>query len=481
MHQVAATHWQELLTRSVPEDSRFHLVQFYEDLEFLTQAVGQFVIAGLMHGDAVIVIARRSHIESFQNELMRQNISYRKGVLSQQLIFLDADQILSRVMHDCVLNEDLFTREIQKIFKNALRLHPRIRIYGEIVDILRCEKNFDGVIQLEEFWNKLSQFFPLSVLCSYWIKGFNCQTLNHVFDQVCRNHTHVLPAETITCLTDQNSRNRTIAKLQQQANLLQSEIEERHRVERELYESEIKLKEAIRIRDEFITIASHECRTPVTSLKLQLHMASRQVNEKGNSLDIEKFKRFLDTSSRQVIRLAGLIEDMLDISRIEQGKLIIRRERMNLSTIIRCAVDELDEQLKMANCPVMLELDESIEGCWDSYRLEQVVINLLTNAMKYASGKPVHIVLRRKENSALLSVADKGMGIQSNDLERIFQRFERAISHSYVSGLGLGLFISKQIVEAHHGLIRVESQLEKGSTFTVELPLEPDQVESQSA
>ncbi|MGZ3807103.1 MAG: sensor histidine kinase, partial [Bacteriovorax sp.] len=173
-----------------------------------------------------------------------------------------------------------------------------------------------------------------------------------------------------------------------------------------------------------------------------------------------------------VDRLAKLVEDMLDISRIELGRLAFVPELMDLGDLVRDVSEGFAEQFASSNCNVSQFITDGIVGFWDRSRLEQVVFNLFSNAMKYAPGKNIVIRVERKGEDALFSIQDEGPGVAKLDQERIFQRFERAVSAYEVSGLGLGLYICKQIVEAHNGTLTVESDLGKGAIFKVQLPIE---------
>ena len=161
---------------------------------------------------------------------------------------------------------------------------------------------------------------------------------------------------------------------------------------------------------------------------------------------------------------------MLDISRINSRKLSMTLERFDLCDLVRELIERYSELFLAAGCTVESEFCESALGCWDRFRIEQVVTNLLTNAMRYGTGKPILIQVKFSLNKARIVVRDQGRGIVKENQERIFQRFERAVAGSEISGLGLGLYIARQIVEAHHGSIRVESELGQGAAFVVELP-----------
>lgn len=236
--------------------------------------------------------------------------------------------------------------------------------------------------------------------------------------------------------------------------------------------SEDQLKEAVRSRDEFLSIASHELKTPLTSLKLQTQMRGRNL-DKGN-LNVftpDRLRKMTDADSKQIDRLSRLIDDMLDISRISTGKLAIQRERFDLCTLAADVLEHYRPQFQATNSPVTLICDAPVVGEWDRFRIEQVITNLFTNAIRYGAGKPVEVSVGSVDFRAVISVKDQGIGVAKEHQSRIFERFERAVSASEISGLGLGLYIARQIVEMHDGTIRVESELGKGATFIVELPL----------
>jgi signal transduction histidine kinase len=232
-----------------------------------------------------------------------------------------------------------------------------------------------------------------------------------------------------------------------------------------LLESQI---EATKIRDEFISIASHELKTPLTSLKLQTQMTRRQIN-KPEMLVFDKVQKQLDYTINQIDRLNKLVDDMLDISRINTGKLNIQKSHFNLSKLVTELVERFLPQFEAVGCIVHTDIAPDINGEWDSYKIEQVLNNLFSNAIRYSPKKDIHIGLRVTATTAVLNVRDEGMGIEPANLERIFERFERASSN--VSGLGLGLYITRQILVLHEGTIRVESELGRGSNFIIELPL----------
>jgi signal transduction histidine kinase len=172
---------------------------------------------------------------------------------------------------------------------------------------------------------------------------------------------------------------------------------------------------------------------------------------------------------RQVHQLTRLIERLLDISRIAAGKLSLELETVDLAALTNEAVGRLTEDLKRARCALSLRAAEPVRGRWDAMRLDQIVTNLVSNALKYGPGEPIEVIVSADETMARLTVRDHGIGIAPADQERVFRRFERAASRGY-GGLGLGLWIVHEIVMALGGLVRIESALGQGATFVVELP-----------
>ena len=230
---------------------------------------------------------------------------------------------------------------------------------------------------------------------------------------------------------------------------------------------------AIRARDEFVSIASHELKTPITSLKMQLQMMLRSLSSENQITTpaSEKMIKALTSSSNQVDRLTVLIEDLLDVTRIETGKLNYNFEKVDLSKLMQEVLERFSEEIRYVKSVFHQDFDDDVFIFCDRYRIEQVVANLLSNAIKYGSNNPVHVSLKRGDGEVILSVQDHGMGIIKDMQTKIFERIERAISSTNISGLGLGLYITKQIIDAHQGSIEVDSELGKGSTFKIRLPI----------
>jgi signal transduction histidine kinase len=227
-------------------------------------------------------------------------------------------------------------------------------------------------------------------------------------------------------------------------------------------------QEALQLREEFLSIASHELRTPLTALQLQVQLLRRMV--KGDDRPADDARRLIDGVERQVKRLGRLTSDLLDVSRISAGRFELDTSRFDLGILVQDVVERFRDELHAAGTSVALNLTGPVFGTWDRHRLDQVVANLLSNALKYGGGAPIHIAVHADGDIARLTVSDLGPGIAEEHLERIFDRFERVETADKTAGLGLGLFIAREIVEAHGGTIRASSVPGQGATFVVEIP-----------
>lgn len=233
------------------------------------------------------------------------------------------------------------------------------------------------------------------------------------------------------------------------------------------------LQTAVRVRDEFLSIASHELRTPLTTLLLSIENLDRQISRGAlGDVDPALLDRVKKTRN-QVSRLERLVAELLDVSRLSGGPIVLHVEPLDLAALVLEVCERLQEQLARSGSTLTVTIPDGIAGQWDRVRLDQVLTNLLTNAIKYGAGKPIEISATRLEGMIRVAVRDRGIGIGAEHRDRIFGRFERAVSEWNYGGLGLGLWISRQVVETMGGKIYFESELGKGSTFFIEVPLTP--------
>jgi signal transduction histidine kinase len=229
---------------------------------------------------------------------------------------------------------------------------------------------------------------------------------------------------------------------------------------------------AVEVRDEFIAVAAHELRNPMSAIVLfvqNLKLASRRAGD-ARPHRLEDKLEALERRIHHYVRRASLL---LDVTRLTSGKFELEIEAVDLTQLTCEVASGFAEELVRADCQLDVHLAEVVTGLWDRMGLEQILMNLVSNAIKYGAGKPIRIALRADAGVATLEVEDGGMGISSEDQQRIFQKFERAVRRRHHGGFGIGLWITRQIAERMGGGIQVVSQPGRGSRFTVMLPQNP--------
>lgn len=232
------------------------------------------------------------------------------------------------------------------------------------------------------------------------------------------------------------------------------------------------LEHAVRMRDDFMSIVSHEVRTPLNGLILETQLRKMHLaRDNADAFTLDKMRAMVERDERQINSLIRLIEDILDVSRIRTGKLSIRPSQFDLTQLVAGLIENLDAQAAAADSSIEFAGKVPLIGIWDAFRIEQVVANLLTNALRYGANRPIQVRTFVQQQLACIEVRDQGIGISEQNQQRIFQQFERVDANQGKAGLGLGLYISEQIVLAHGGRIDVQSVEGQGATFTVRLPL----------
>ncbi len=264
----------------------------------------------------------------------------------------------------------------------------------------------------------------------------------------------------IRCDSDDDAANRLL-ELNEQLDILKKEVLARRQIERGLVA-------ALKARDDFVGIAAHELRNPLNVFHLTLQLLYRMPVRSGNDI-----RGILDKLRAQLIRINSLVDNLLDATRIRAGKPELKLEQFDLGELTKEVVHRFAEL--HPDILLTVRVNGTAAGIWDRFWIDQAVSSVISNAVKYGLRKPVTVVVSVEGRKACVAVQDQGVGIAPGDSERIFERFERAVSQSNTEGLGLGLWIAKRVVEAHGGLIIAEGQGGQGAVFTIQLPLSREQ------
>lgn len=454
-----------------------HFVQFYEADAYLLDAVSAYIGAALRAGEAGIVIATKLHRDGVEQRVRQAGIDIDAAIANGQYVVHDAFATLTRFMDGSTPDPERFAEVVGAIVRTAAENHDRVRVFGGMVALLVADGNFDATLQLEELWNEFQRQLPFTLFCAYPMDHDGGEALIDLFSAINATHTHVIPAESYTALATPGDRLRAIADLQQRSRWLEAEIARRMLVEERLrvtltaeraarQEAEI----AVRQRDEFLSIAAHELKTPLTSLSGQAQLALRRLRQSGE-VDPVRMGRTIEVIAGQTNRLTMLLNQLLDVSRLEAGKLALDRSPTDLTALVSGIVSAIQPSTDRHS--IQLSAPTTLLAHVDALRIEQVVTNLLDNAIKYSpDGGEVQVTLDQPAPDTVeLTVRDHGIGIPPDKQTRIFERFYQAHANDHAGGLGLGLFISRQVVERHGGQIAADHPADGGLRIRVRLPV----------
>jgi len=339
-------------------------------------------------------------------------------------------------------------------------------------------------------------FFLPGIALSAWIGGYRTGFITSIISGLMLNYCFISPyfelktaipgpvfqtvlfiAEgmLISVFIDSGKRKDYLTDYKKHEKLLKAEIVE-------LQKQVAITQNEIRQRDEFLSIASHELKTPLTSMLLQTQTALHNIrNVSLAQFSITHLLTMLESLENQTKRLSKMINDLLNVSILATGNLQIEREEVDLEQIASDVLDDFSERLDKEGYKTIFSVRERVVGNWDKVRIEQAVSNLISNAIKYGNHNPIEIQVRKKGRMGQFIIKDGGMGISKEQQDRIFNLFERAVSPEKYKGLGVGLYITHQIVKAHGGTIGVSSKPNRGTTFTILLPLQLDKLKDTSA
>ena len=479
----------------VDGNEHHHSVQFYEGEEFLVRSVADFLVAGFDVGEPAVVIATAEHRAGLAEALTARGVdvewSRRRGMLNE----LDARATLESFMVGTSPDAGLFTAQLTPVLEKVRRRRrsTTIRAFGEMVNLLWCDRNGEGALALEALWNRLAETQRFSLLCGYSMARFDDANDASIFSAICAEHTHVVPTERYV-ERDDMSRLVEITLLQQRAQALESEIrrrevleatlrsalEERERLldaERaarsEAEEARRLAEQANRAKSDFLAVMSHELRTPLNAIGGYAELMELGVR----GAVTEGQREALDRIQRSQRHLLGLINQVLNYARLETGTVRFELESVSLDAQLRAAETLVFPQIQSKG------LGYTYGGCdphilvrVDAEKLQQIMLNLLTNAVKFTDRNgEISVTTDVLGAFAQLCVRDTGVGIPRDKLAAIFDPFVQ-VDSQYTrtrDGVGLGLAISRDLARGMGGDLSVESVLGAGSTFTLLVPLSP--------
>jgi signal transduction histidine kinase len=452
-----------------------HIVQFYEKEAFLCDAVAQFLAVGLAAGEPVCVIATEDHRRAISTRLAGRGLHVEEARARGQLVWLDARETLARFMVGDMPDWSLFSGVLGGVLQQIRERSPHacVRAYGEMVDLLWRDGRKQAALSLESMWNELASGHALTLLCAYVMGNFYRSGDAQSFRDVCGAHSRVLPAETAStrgALDDDDARRRQIGELQQRARALENEVEQRKELEAALREALLREKEAreeaersVRYNEMFAGMLGHDLRNPLSAITTGANYIAR-LNSSEKST--KAATRILASAER----MGRMIDQLLDFTRIRVGGgLALSMSRFDLEEVCCKVRDELEAAHPDRSISVQAVGD--VAGEWDHDRMLQVFSNLISNALHHGAG--TGLVTVRCDGSARdgVSVTIHNEGVVPTDvLPVLFEPFRGNTRYQRTRGLGLGLFITQQIVAAHGGTIDVSSGAGAGTTFTIFLP-----------
>jgi signal transduction histidine kinase len=468
--------WGRLLVQPPPGS---HLVQFYEDQGFLAGAVTEFVAAGLRGNETLVVVADEPHRQAFERSLASRGLAVGELVESGQLTLLDARETLAGLMVEGMPDRSRFLGAVGGLMNRLRARRPGapVRAYGEMVDLLWRDGNPGAATALEGLWNELGETQPLTLLCAYSMNHFFSEAHSGPFRQVCAAHSHVIPdghgEQQPEALL------REIGEWQQRARALDNEIAERTRleaalrsalaerrqVEEELRRQNDELARTVRFSEVFVGILGHDLRNPLSAVTTA---ASLLVRRADSDRVARPAARILSSGQR----MSRMIDQLLDFTRIRLGKgLSVQRAQVDLAEVGRMVLDDLTVGEERPQ--VRTETAGDLVGWWDGDRLGQLLSNLLGNALAHGdrSGGVTLSLDGRAPHEVVVTVGNAGV-ISDDLLAQLFDpaRSATTLRREGSSGLGLGLYISQQIVLSHGGALEVSSSPGQGTLFIVKLP-----------
>jgi signal transduction histidine kinase len=451
-----------------PASEPAHVAQFYRGGEILLDSAETFIGEALAAGGGGILVATADHCRELERRWRARGVDLVGLRERGRYVALEAETTLEKLLLDGWPKERRFADVIEPVVATCARRTSHLRIFGEMVGLL-CERGqFEAANRLEELWNNLAKRHHFDLLCAYPASVFGGAPDCEALLQACTAHSLVLRLpQAGHAAREQAKEASAVTALQRRVHELEREVRAHESAERVLDDT---LRAAERRKDIFLSTLAHELRNPLAPIRnaveiMRIADADRAAVASARLL-IE----------RQLKHLVRLIDDLLDVSRITQGRLELRRERINVAVAVQMAVDACRPVIESKQHHLEVRGPrEPLHVNADVRRLAQVFGSLLSNSAKYSPPlSTIAVSLRAEDDQAVVSVSDTGSGISGDAMPRIFGMFERvdAGKENSQEGLGVGLTLVKRLVELHGGSVEAQSAgLDRGSTFTIRLPL----------
>lgn len=451
---------------------RTHQVLFYHGDAYLLDDLVCFVGEAVDAGDAALVVATETHRAGLADRLRTRGTDVARAAAEGRYLELDAEETLSRTSLDGSPDParfaDIVGGAIARASGRAGRVGSRVAVFGEMVALLYARGRLDLVLRLEDLWNDLARSHPFTLRCAYPLGSFPAAHDGEALDAICAAHTGVIPAESYASLGDDAERMRAVVLWQQKAQALQAQVEARERSERALRERSRELEAAVAARDAFLSVAAHELNTPVTGLGAFAQLLLRDASRRGE-IAPKRLEAGLQAIEREADKLTRLVARLLDAAHIEAGTLRIDPARTDLAALVRAV---LARHQGRDTHTILFEGPERLDATVDPNRMELVVASLVDNAVKFSpeAGRVTAALERDDAGGIRLSVTDEGPGIPADQRERLFDRLSQGVGDRHLSGMGLGLHVSREIVALHGGCVRIEEPEHPGVRVVVTLP-----------
>jgi signal transduction histidine kinase len=455
-----------------------HVAQFYEHDAYLEVVVASYCLSGFAADDAVVLIVTRAHWEHIEARLRQAGCDLPELRTGGRLVFVDADAALADLLRDGEINAERFADVVAGAIAAAAGGRA-VRVFGELVALLAIAGKHAAALDLERLWHDAQARYGFSLLCAYPLAPLGGVERSRFVASVCAAHSQVVPAESFTSLASADEREQAIVALQQKEQWLEVEIAERKRAEERLQaalDAERIAREeaeaALRLRDEFLAVAAHELRNPMAIIRGWSQFVARRL-ARDRSLDAETTEQAVASISGQVDRLVLLLDRVLDVARLEAGRVHLEPAWVDVAALCRRVV--ADAGRTGISEAIAVEAPAALVAFVDGLRCEQLLGNLLDNAARHHAGEvSIEVSLRRVgADEFALSVRDRGPGIPEEKRAHLFERFFQVDPSASDGGLGLGLFVCRQIAELHGGTIEADFPEDGGTRFTARFPVQP--------